>query len=193
MALVYAGYYFYTGQAKKLIMGGVLLFILVFMALGISHIASRLDSKAMAHQVEGKSEMAKAGVEMFMTAPVLGLGYKGYYENFGNYFPSAYRQKYDAHNEYVTALANYGIVGFIPFIMIFVYPLLWARKRLKKSKKDLLQPGRLQILVGMLSVMTFAINQFYAGSIFYQEKVVFLLYANIVLMFSAQLKKNKEV
>lgn len=182
MLVVYAIYYMATRQYKMFVIGMVGLIGIGIIALGFSEISSRFSSKDIATQVEGKAEMAMAGFNMFSKNPLIGLGYNGYYENFGKYFPFSYERKYDAHNEYVTALANYGIVGFAPFILIFTYPLARGWRRFKVLKKPAMSDDRLRILVGLISVITFSMNQYYAGAIFYQENVVFMLYANIALM-----------
>ena len=105
-------------------------------------------------------------------------GYKGYYENFGKYFPYSPERKYDAHNEYVTALANYGILGFIPFMLIFLYPLFYAFKNLKYSglQKEM-------AILGIAVIIPFMLNIAFAGTAFYQQVLTSLFYTHTSFIF----------
>lgn len=192
MVVAFALYYFFTKQYRKIVFGFIILVFLAIGASGFSQISSRFGEGMLTHQVEGKANLAMAGVRMFMDKPFLGHGYRGYYQNFGVYLPQFNRDHYDAHNEYATALANYGLVGFPLFLLIFLYPLFWAKKRLKIIPPPLMRDQRLRVLVGFLSVVTFMMSQFYAGFLFYSNLAVILLYSNIALMLSTSLVFNEE-
>ena len=185
MVIAFFLYYWITQRKRNLAILTVLVLVLGIFAAGISQFSSRFTATEIEHQFEGKAAMARAGIEMFASSPVIGLGYKGYYENFGDYFPGSGRSKYDAHNEYVTALANYGLIGFIPFMMVFLFPLAWGWRWLRRLSRPALREDRLRMLVGVISLVTFMMSQFYAGHLFYENLVVFLLYANVALMLTA--------
>ncbi len=190
MVIAFAFYYWTINKKRNLTIIAILMLSIAVVAAGVSQFSSRFSSDEVERQFQGKAAMAIAGVEMFLDNPVIGLGYKGYYENFGNYMPNLWRDKYDAHNEYVTAMANYGIVGFIPFLAVFLYPLAWGWRRMRRLPRPYIREERLRILVGLISLITFMISQFYAGHLFYQNVVVFLLYANVALMLSTSFRKN---
>jgi len=141
-------------------------------------IGQRYKEQRIETTFQGKFAMARAGIEMFKKHPFIGLGYKGYYENFGKYFPFSSKRKYDAHNEYVTALANYGIIGFIPFMCIFLYPILYAFKALRTVglKKDM-------SILCIAIVIPFMVNIFFAGTAFYQQVLTSLFYTHTSFLF----------
>jgi len=182
MAVAFVFYYWATQRKRNLMIIAILIAVVGVFAAGVSQFSSRFTGDELERQVQGKAAMAMAGVEMFTDNPIIGLGYKGYYENFGAYFPGTGRDKYDAHNEYVTALASYGLIGFIPFMAVFLYPLIWGWKRFRSLPPPAIREDRLRILVGLISLITFMMSQFYAGHLFYENIVVFILYANVALM-----------
>lgn len=185
MGLVYLMYYMYKKQIKKII-GLMLIGFVVAMGLsGYAFIDSRFNKKDLEKHYLGKHNMAGAGIEMFLASPLIGLGYRGYYENFGKYFPHAPQKKYSAHNIYITALANYGLIGFIPFMGIFVVPIVCSvkvlvqnnRKRENKYFNDM-------ALICLLTTFVFMLCGFYAGGLFYNYKVMFILYTNMALFLA---------
>jgi len=126
--------------------------------------------------------MTAAGWKMFQTSPIIGLGYKGYYDNYGNYFPLAKKEKYDAHNIFISALSNYGVLGFIFFMGIFLYPLFTASKIFgtqipNKFLKDM-------AVVCSSSIIPFMISGWFAGGVFYASVFTSLLFSNTVLMYT---------
>lgn len=190
MAIAFIFYYWATERMRNLAIMAILVAVVAVFAVGLSQFSSRFTGDELDRQFEGKARMAMAGVEMFGDSPIIGLGYKGYYENFGVYLPGAGRDKYDAHNEYVTALANFGLIGFIPFMAVFLYPLAWGWRRLRSLPPPAIREDRLRILVGLISLVTFMMSQYYAGHLFYQTMAVFLLYANIALMLDTPLEEG---
>jgi O-antigen ligase len=184
MGITFILYYWATKRKRNLALIATVIAVVAVFAAGVSQFSSRFKGDVLEHQFEGKASMAMAGIEMFTDSPLIGLGYRGYYENFGVYLPNGGRAKYDAHNEYVTALANYGLIGFGPFLAVFLFPLIWGWKRMRSLPPPAVREERLRVLVGIISVVTFMMSQFYAGHLFYQNIVVFLLYANVALMLT---------
>ena len=122
---------------------------------------------------------------MFLDNPVIGLGYRGYYENFGRYFPHAATRKYSAHNIYITALVNYGMVGFIPFLAIFFIPLVASVKILfLKRRVGASQYNKDMALICFLTLVPFMLCGVYAGGLFYNYRVLYILYSNTALFLS---------
>lgn len=190
MVIAFVFYYWATKRTRNLAIIAILIAVVGVFAAGVSQFSSRFAGDELERQFSGKTAMAMAGIEMFADHPIIGLGYKGYYENFGVYLPGTWKDKYDAHNEYVTALANYGLIGFIPFMAVFLYPLVWGWKRLRSLPPPTIREDRLRILVGLVSLITFMISQFYAGHLFYENTAVFLLYANVALMLATSFDKG---
>ncbi len=148
-------------------------------------IGQRYKEQRIETTFQGKFAMARAGIEMFKKHPFIGLGYKGYYQNFGKYFPYSSKKRYDAHNEYITALANYGILGFIPFMLIFLYPLFYAFKNLKHSEiqKDM-------AILGIAIIIPFMLNIAFAGTAFYQQILTSLFYTHTSFIFINKQSSN---
>jgi len=140
--------------------------------------SQRYSDKAIQTQFAGKWNMTVAGFKMFLKKPLYGWGFRGYYNKFGEYFPYSYRKKYDAHNNYITALANYGIFGFIPFAGIFLYPLLSSMRTLRQSNSHF-QSTSAVALIAML--VPFMASAWVAGALMYQPIIVNLFYFYIVL------------
>jgi O-antigen ligase len=177
-------------QYRKTIVFGLIVVFFGFLELGCFFIQgrflipSRFGVEKFHEDFEDKSALAYAGIDMFLRFPIKGLGYDGYNKTFNEYFPYAEKEGYDAHNIYITALANYGIVGFIPFIMIFVYPLFFSLAKLKENKDRCLGSGCNDFaILCCASIIGFMINGFFAGGLFYDSIITSLLYTQIVFVF----------
>jgi O-antigen ligase len=185
MVLSYLIYFLFMKQHKKVIIYALLFTILAVSLSGYAIVASRFSEKILTNNVQGKWAMTVAGFKMFQEKPFFGNGYEGYYQRFGEFFRFAWRQKYDAHNEFITALANYGIIGFTPFILIFLYPLNYARKILKQYRRGQLS-SRFQKNMSVICISTvipFIFNASYAGTLFSQVVVVYIFYVHISFVF----------
>lgn len=187
MVLCYLLYFILTKQYKKVIISLSFFSLVAVLISGYGVVSNRFSGEMLERQFVGKWNMTIAGVKMFLDKPILGNGYNGYYERFGEFIPSAWNDKYDAHNEFVTALANYGIPGFISFVFIFLYPLLYSKKifRLYRQKKASIFEKDMAI-IAVCVIIPFMISAFYAGALFSEVTVVFVLYTHVSFMFSAK-------
>lgn len=73
--------------------------------------------------------------DIFKTSPVVGIGtgdvedaFNAYYSTHPNLLQKQYQHR--AHNQYLTFLLTFGIVGLLLFIVIVFYPLIYKRKYL---------------------------------------------------------------
>ena len=163
-----------------------------FVALGAvvstySVVSQRFEKEEFMYHMDEKWEMVLAGVKMFKSSPIIGLGYQGYYENFRHFFSDAFKDKYSAHNIFITALANYGLIGFIPFLLIFTYPLLLSIKILKKVNANIDSTNNYLIdmaIICFTSLVPFMISGWFAGGLFYRPEPIAFLYANISLLLA---------
>lgn len=177
-------YFLLKRQYQKIVIILVITFVTGFLLSGYAFFSDRFSLDVVTHELEGKWNMTLAGVDMFAEKPVLGHGYKGYYENFSQYFPHAFVKKYDAHNEFVTALANYGLIGMVLFLGIFLYPLNYARKIIRKSKYQDVSEVKIDMaVIGISTIIPFMISAFYAGTLFNQTTAVFAFYAQTSFVF----------
>ena len=178
-------YYFYKRKFKKVFAMGIVVVLLTILLSGYAVISGRFSQENLEKNFAGKWVMTVVGFQMYKQSPLIGLGWKGYYDNFGKYFPWSGRDKYDAHNIFITALTNYGLIGFIPFLGIFLYPLSVARKTLKiENDGNLDSTSKDLAIVCISSIIPFMLSGWFAGGLFYSPVVIVLLYTNISLFLS---------
>ena len=178
-------YYYLKRNYKKVAVMGIVVVFLAVILSGFAVFSKRFSQEKLQRDLTGKWIMTYAGLQMFRGSPLIGLGYQGYYENFGKYFPYAHWEKYDAHNIFITALANYGLIGFIPFLGIFLYPVFTSRKVLKADNDEESDSISTELaIVCISSVIPFMINGWFAGGLFNNQVLVVLLYTNISLFLS---------
>ena len=184
--IAFSIYYYFAGQKKKIVILMGIAIILSFIFSAYSAISGRFTIELLSEQFTGKWNMTYAGLQMFSKEPIIGLGYKGYYENFGRYFSLSTLDKYDAHNIFITALANYGLIGFIPFMLIFLYPLSVAwRCATNRETLNPPPPKKALSILCIASIIPFMLNGWFAGGLFYSPVVMVLLYTNIALFISS--------
>jgi len=193
MIIAFLLYYILKKQFRKVALLGIAFTILVVILAGFPSIADRFESDKIQSQVEGKSEMVSAGWDMFRSSPLIGLGYEGYYENFSKYFPWFSEGKYDAHNMYITVLASQGLAGFIPIILIFLYPLFVSTKILRqKDKMPNKEYSRDMAVICISSIVPFMMNGYYAGGLLYSQIIMSVLYTHIAFVLAANIEEKVE-
>jgi O-antigen ligase len=119
---------------------------------------------------------------MFRSSPLFGLGYKGYYENYGD-FKGEPGRKYDPHNIFITALTDYGLVGFTLLMCIFIYPLLYSIKIILSGKKGDENSAFEMAVICITTVIPLMINGFFAGRLLFKPDIMFILYTQIIFVF----------
>jgi O-antigen ligase len=73
--------------------------------------------------------------DIFKTAPVIGIGTGDVADAFNSYYlthPNLLQQQYQhrAHNQWLTILLTFGILGLLLFMLVVFYPLFYKRKYL---------------------------------------------------------------
>ena len=73
--------------------------------------------------------------DIFKTAPLIGIGTGDVADAFNSYYlahPNLLQQQYQhrAHNQWLTILLTFGILGLILFMLVVFYPLFYKRKYL---------------------------------------------------------------
>lgn len=89
--------------------------------------------KRMSALTEGRWDLWYVALEKFTTRPIFGYGYDSWHDDLASLLPGAYSLTHymektivgGYHNEYLALLAEQGLVGFLP-AMIVVYFLLQA-------------------------------------------------------------------
>lgn len=158
--------------------------MLVFILIGtflssFAVVSNRFESKEVAGAFGTKWEMTYAGLKMFIKNPIYGLGYEGYKDNYNKYFPYSSQKRYDAHNMFITVLANYGIIGFVPFMAIFLVPLNASYKTFRKKKNN--EQSSNMAIICLSSIIPFMINGWFQGGLFYSAAEVSLFFSNVSL------------
>jgi len=191
MVLCYMLYYFLRKNYRRVVTLLIVFAMLAAVVSGYSVVTQRFEKEEFLHQLGVKWEMTKAGGRMFATSPLVGLGYKGYYQNFGRFFPNAFKEKYDAHNIFITAIANYGLLGIFPFLMIFLYPLMKAIRILRRHdpRSRNIHSVNMAILC-LTTVIPFMVMGWYAGGLFYSYYAVALLYTNVSMVLAYDSEKK---
>jgi len=184
--LAFCLYYFLKGRFKKIVVTGFVVLVLASILSGYVFISQRFSEDKLDKHFAGKWVMTVAGFEMYKESPLIGLGYNGYFENFGRYFPWSIKDKYDAHNIFITALANFGLLGFIPFLGILLYPLFYSKKIIRENRiANNAENCCNMAIICISSVIPFMVNGWFAGGLINRFSVIILLYSNIALVFAS--------
>lgn len=194
MFMMFAIYYLFSRQFKKLMITGTFVIILtVLFFQGLDIFPNRLTLRKFKSEMAYKEELAGVGWKMFMEKPFIGFGYKGYNETFSKYISHATIKRYDAHNMYITELANRGLLGFIPFLMIFLYPLFYSFNFLVNHNNDASSTVKKGMAVICIScTIPFMISGYFAGGLFYDVLILFVLYTHMSLVLAVN-RKTVEV
>jgi O-antigen ligase len=194
MLITYTLFFIVTKRIKKAIVLITVAAILSVLLISYGLLSERLHPEQFQRTLNEKWSASYAGWRMYLDSPIIGLGYRGYYDNVPKYSPPLWGDvQFDAHNEFITVLANYGTLGFIPFISIFLYPLRKAARILNKNTKPKANEYLTNAaIICLLSIVPFMINALFAAQLIYESSVVYLLYSNIAIFLSAYFANTLE-
>ena len=182
-------YYFLKSYWKKFIILCLLTIIIITTVTTLNSLSPRFNDRILEREWKGKINLASTGIAMFSINPLIGMGYLGYYENFGKFTKNFETKKYDAHNMYITVLADQGILGFIPFMSILLFPLFLSIKTWKNRdgfEKHI-------AIICITTIVPFMINGFYAGAMFVTQSIIFIFYAQVsICLTTIHIGKEKK-
>jgi O-antigen ligase len=181
-AIAFFLYYMLKKNYQKALFIGILAILLVGVFSQARFVSVRFESRFMKHSFEKKASHREIGLRMFRSSPLFGLGYKGYYENYGD-FKGEPGRKYDPHNIFITALTDYGLVGFTLLMCIFIYPLLYSIKIILSGKKGDENSAFEMAVICITTVIPLMINGFFAGRLLFKPDIMFILYTQIIFVF----------
>ncbi len=160
--------YLFLSKRYSALVSAFLFFVIIGSALfTIPEVYNRFESREIQSELAGRGGMVSAGWDMFVGHPVKGLGYKGFHENIMRYRPVFATEKIDAHNNYITALANYGLLGFVPLLGVLLFPLLDAYRRRQYAGTS---------VAYLASALPFLFSAYFAGALFYNFTIMTLYY-----------------
>jgi O-antigen ligase len=184
MILCFGLYQLLKKRYKQFLYLIIACFVVAVSLSSFTIISGRFETIEISSAFETKWKMTHAGLKMFVNDPVYGLGYEGYKDNYNKYFPFSSQRRYDAHNMFITALANYGIIGVAPFMAIFLLPLIRSYKTVRK-KKDNDDHFSNMAIICLCSVVPFMINGWFQGGLFYSSVEISLFYSNVSLFMAS--------
>ena len=187
MVLCLLLYLLFKKKYRLFLLIGASLSIVALILSGISMYSSRFSETTIEDEFDRRGRLVDIGMEMFKDSPLIGLGWEGYYHNYGRYSDGLRddRDRFDAHNIYITALTDFGIIGFIPFLLIFVYPLFYSLIVLSSNSLRYGEHTRDMAILCFSAVLPFMINGYFSGGIVYRESRMFLLYSIIAIFISS--------
>ena len=131
-------------------------------ASGMSKRSSGGEGDGIDESAQGRLDAWMAGARMVKAKPILGVGYDRFADNYPTYVTNAVIWgKLEAHNSFVKAIAETGIVGFIPFMAMVVLSFKSAFS-LRKRRDELDDPLE-RAAVGSLfpTIVAFFISAFF--------------------------------
>ena len=125
---------------------------------------SEIESSKRATSVGTRLEMWQASWLMFLENPVLGVGWGHYLDHAKDQVDRGLRNESAAsfdhpHNQFFTALASGGVLGFSVTVMLFFVPVWLFVQYIKQNKTD--DIGRLALagLVLVVAYMAFGLSE----------------------------------
>lgn len=148
-----------TRVVKWLIVGGVIIFFFTFITEFVVSKRAGVGGFFGGDASAGDRIQAwVAAVRMFLTYPLLGIGYGHFAEEGKNY---GMDRSMPAHNTFLSVLAETGIFGIIFFVLILFYSFKILRQTIKyfeeKDNKDVLLTRILSKGIG-ISLLVFLVN-----------------------------------
>jgi O-antigen ligase len=132
----------------------------------------------------GRIKIWKFALEKFYDKPIFGYGQSG--------FSEVYKKKYffgsDCHNTYLNYLVDYGVIGFIVFILLFRQIFYSVKRRLMESSSVYNNIIYISFLSGFLG---FLISIFFVN-IYSLMSLVFIYIAVIYKYMDFDSKKTEQ-
>ena len=179
-------YFIFSKQYKKIIiLGGIGIISGMILLSSNTSMSKRFSTTSILYNLDHKVEFVRYGTKMFLDSPVIGLGYKGYYKSFGRYAKGALVKNYQAHNIFITEIANRGLVGFFPFMAIFLFPFFSCiRQLITMSKRSIQDIDQGVALVTTCSLFSFMLNGYFAGGLFFNYIIMALVYSQVAMFYA---------
>lgn len=186
MLMTYIIFFVLTKQYKIVIVLLIFFILSALVVLKEKHFAERFQSEELSHQITGRSRVIPIGMNLLKKNVLFGRGYKGFYHYAVGDFVD---HKYDPHNNYITALVDYGLIGFFLFMNIFIIPLY--RSICSLSQKELFDDSKLRAITAIAIIFPFMASAFFAGGLMYIQLITSILYTYFaVFAFNTETEKH---
>ncbi|GAB1422467.1 hypothetical protein MASR2M15_27010 [Anaerolineales bacterium] len=161
--------------------------VLSLIGVGTSESSSSMDDSA-----QGRLSEAIVALKMFQDYPILGIGYEVYEENYLSYsarvgLDNRY-EKRQAHNFYLEALGETGVIGFAFLIALFAATF----KSIRNAMNEAIYIGRAD-LIPWLSAMQYGLLAYLINSFFLHDDYVHYLRLGIALTLGASVMVHELV
>jgi O-antigen ligase len=159
--------------------------------LGIAAVLLLLPSRTLTHVSEGRWDLWRAATSKFMERPLLGWGYGSWKDDIVSRLPGEYKltsvlvkdQKGGYHNEFINALSEQGIVGFVAILAFMGYGVVSSWKL--AFRRPLLWKSGAAALVTMFFLVVRANVEMDGLFGFAQDPVDYLSYIFIAILVAA--------
>lgn len=183
-------YYFTTKKIKQMLIVGVMAVAVIGMMASQSYLLSRFDERRLQKEFSARWGAASIGLKMFADSPLIGSGYEGYTDNVMKYLGYRGRAR-DAHNLYVTLLANYGLLGFLPYMAVLIYPLIASIRKVKISDGTIEANNASEMAaICIAALIPFMISAWFSGGIIDSWQLLNLLYTIIMFVIAQRIIEN---
>lgn len=181
-------YFLLNRKFKQLIILATVLGLIILGVASYDLLADRFAKKKIGIEIVLRSKVVGIGLDMFYDKPIQGLGYNGYYDYSEKYIGHRLERKMEAHNVYITILSNYGLLGFIPFLFVLLYPLIISGRLLSRSS-PVPANDKGKAIICISTVIPFIIAAWFAGGLINDWQIMNLLYTCIT--FAIAVKQDK--
>lgn len=129
-----------------------------------NYAGSEITSSARSTSVGTRLEMWQAAWTMFKENPVTGIGWGNYTEQANRQVEQGLRNKSAAsfphpHNQFLSALANGGLIGFSALLILLTVPSLIFIRQIKHSKSREVHRLALAGILLLVSYMVFGLSE----------------------------------
>lgn len=129
----------------------VLFFVLVFFSLFNPNLGPLMDLDAPNSEVNivARGNMNVIAVRLWFESPIVGIGFG----KFGNLAYELTGSGTGLHNHFLSRLLHTGLIGFIPYVIFYIFVIHRAYLLIWHSRSDLLRTAGIALFVGMIGTI----------------------------------------
>lgn len=140
------------------------------------------ESETVDQFTSGRTQIWRNGIQIFMEAPIIGHGH----HSFTPLLERKYFMHAAAHNKYLSILVNYGFVGLVIFLMVYLKLFQSVWEQLINSRDDWNKKLYMSYLAGFSGYL-FSLLGINAGA----SRLPFWIYAAVICAYCKLDKQNK--